>query len=270
MKTLGGVTRSGPVRTRFVVGLAGALGLGAAYVVFARTDVETPPIRPPAATDPLNPAIFIPGGTLSRRRDPAPDTVRRGPRSTANEGLGGVRVGPFWMQQHEVTNEEYRRFDPSHNVAPAEGRHPVVNVTFEEALEYAISIGGRLPTEAEWEFAARGPEGRRYPWGDEPPTCERAYFRGCGPRGGVPVMGYPAGKTPEGLYDLAGNVWEWVTPGWFETGRTPINDEVRRMRGGSFDDEAFFLRASNRSNGFRAGHRYFSAGFRVVWPAARQ
>jgi formylglycine-generating enzyme required for sulfatase activity len=246
--------------------LLGAVGLAIGYVVLRDDPVAEPDVRPPGANDPLNPAVLIAAGRLSGRDDPAPDTVKRGPRSTLGEGLGNLTVGAFWMQQHEVTNQEYRRFDPGHNVAAGEELHPVVNVTFEQSLEYAISLGGRLPTEAEWEFAARGPEGRWYPWGDDSPTCDRAYFRGCGPRGGVPVMTYPDGATPEGIYDMAGNVWEWVTPDWFDTGRTPINDEVRRMRGGSFDDDPFFLRASNRSNGFRAGHRYFSVGFRVAWP----
>ena len=171
------------------------------------------------------------------------------------------------MQRHEVTNEEYAGFDPGHLYPSGEARHPVVNVTWEEAMAYAISIGGRLPDEAEWEFAARGPEGRTYPWGDEEPTCARARFLGCGERGTVEVMMHPAGATRDGVHDLAGNVWEWVMPTWFEPGRTPVNDESRRSRGGSFDDDAFFLRSLNRNNDFPAGYRYISTGFRVVWPA---
>ncbi|MDX1393553.1 MAG: SUMF1/EgtB/PvdO family nonheme iron enzyme [Gemmatimonadota bacterium] len=183
------------------------------------------------------------------------------------EGLGGARVAPFWIQQHEVTNEEYRRFVAEHAYPDSTARYPVTNVTWEQAMAYAVSVGGRLPTETEWEFAARGAEGRTYPWGEDEPTCERAHFQGCGERSPIEVMTRPAGATPEGIHDLAGNVWEWVMPTWFEPGRTPVNDEVRRMRGGSFDDEAFFLRATNRSNDFPAGFRYISDGFRVAWSA---
>jgi formylglycine-generating enzyme required for sulfatase activity len=225
--------------------------------------IRLPP--PPAADDPLNPAILIEGGPLPASQPHVESGS--GPLSTRDEGISGTAVDGFWMQVHEVTNEEFRRYDPQHRFPSEEGRHPVVNITWEVALEYAISIGGLLPTESQWEMAARGLEGRLYPWGDDEPTCELAYFAGCGPRGAVEVMTHPAGATPDGVHDLAGNVWEWVMPDWFEPGKTPANDESRRMRGGSFDDEAFFLRGTNRSNGFWSGHRYISSGFRVVWPA---
>jgi serine/threonine-protein kinase len=223
---------------------------------------------PAAAQDPANVGILIAGGTLPRRnRSPGQDTIRAGPYATYDEGLGPTAVASFWIQSHEVTNEEFRRYDADHRFPNGQERHPAVNVTWREAMNYAASLGGLLPTEAQWEFAARGTEGREYPWGSNPPTCRLAQYGDCRPEGTVEVMSRPDGATPEGVHDLAGNVWEWVMPIWFEPGKTPVNDESRRMRGGSFVDDAFFLRGSNRSNDFYEGYEYVTVGFRVVWSA---
>ena len=165
-----------------------------------------------------------------------------------------------------MTNEEYRRFDPGHEFAEGYERHPVVGVTWREAMDYAAFLGGFLPTETQWQVVARGKESRKYPWGDSEPTCERAQYRDCDPKGTIEVMARPAGATPEGIHELAGNVWEWVVPNWYDPGKYPVNDESRRMRGGSFDDDVFFLRASNRSKDFFQGFKYASVGFRVAWP----
>jgi formylglycine-generating enzyme required for sulfatase activity len=95
-------------------------------------------------------------------------------------------------------------------VLPGRGDYPVVFVTQEDAVAYAASVGKLLPTEAMWERAARGPEGRTYPWGEAPLSPERA---NCDFRygGTLPVGCLPAGATPEGIFDLAGNVKEWTT-----------------------------------------------------------
>lgn len=190
-----------------------------------------------------------------------------GPYHTGDEDpVRRLSVDGFWIQRHEVTNAEYRRFDPDHQFPAGAGRRPVVNVTWREAMAYARFVGGRLPTEPEWELAAEGPENRPYPWGQAPPSCQRAHYADCEPRRPVDVMSFPAGTTPEGIHDLAGNVWEWVMPVWFEPGLTPVNDEARRMRGGSFAEGPFFLRPSNRSNDFFAGFEDGAVGFRVAWP----
>lgn len=226
------------------------------------------PTLPPGIDDPLNRAVLIEGGTFMRGSDdPRGSDIPAGPQSGADEYPASPEtVGGFWIQEHEVTNEEYRRFDSSHEFPEGEERHPVVRITWEEAMAYARSIGGLLPTEEQWEFAARGTASRKYPWGDSDPTCEVAHFAECEPRGTIEVMTRHAGATPEGIHDLAGNVWEWVMPDWFDPRRTPVNDESRRLRGGSFQDGPFLLRASNRNKDFPAGFKTRSDGFRVVWP----
>jgi len=203
---------------------------------------------------------------MSGTDDIPADATEDGPRSIADEFPAHRRtVEGFWIQEHEVTHEEFQRHDASHSFPAGQERHPVGNVTWREAMAYAASLGGSLPTESQWEFAARGTESRKYPWGDSEPTCERAQFGECAPRGTLEAMERPAGATPEGIHDLAGNVWEWVMPNWFEPGRTPVNDESRRLRGGSFEDDAFFLRASNRNNDFFSGFNRVNIGFRVAW-----
>lgn len=222
---------------------------------------------PPRADDPANPPIFLEGGVFmrgTRERDRSVDP--RSPYSTLDEAWVRTAVSPFWIQQHEVTNAEYARFDSTHTYDSDRARHPVVDVTWEEARAYAEWLGGTLPTESQWEFAARGVDSRTYPWGEEKPTCERAQYADCAPRSTVRVMSRPAGATPDGIHDLAGNVWEWVVPDWFDPPRLPINQASRRLRGGSFTDEPFFLRAANRNNDFYAGFRTAAIGFRVAWP----
>ena len=120
-----------------------------------------PPPPSPQADTSLNARIHLDGGRfLLEDADP-------------------VTISSFTMQEHEVTNAEYRRFDPQHDVGAPEDC-PVASVDWYDAMAYAAWLGGTLPTEAQWEFAARGTEGRMYPWGDEAPTPERANFGATG------------------------------------------------------------------------------------------
>ncbi len=191
-----------------------------------------------------------------------------------------VTLSPFRIQEHEVTNEEYRRFDPEHDRDPKSGTDatvasrnlPVVDVSWSDAMAYAFWIGGTLPTEAQWEFAARGTDGRTYPWGEEEPTCARAQYVGCPGRLQPVKAGRELGKTPDGVYDLAGNVWEWCRD-WRELytdmARTdplgPDTGRVRRIRGGSFSLAKDYLRGAHRQSATPT-RSFDSGGFRVVWP----
>lgn len=207
-----------------------------------------------------------------------------GPSDNTAEGTARrVRVSPFYLQQHEVTNAEYRRFDPHHDPdAPAE--HPVTNVNWYDAMAYAAWLGGSLPTEAQWEFAARGPTRRLYPWGNESPSATRANYGrsrgGIGRRGTLPVGSFPEGATPEGIHDLAGNVWEWCRDGSSPSGAIEMSSDAvavdpvgrhtsgtRVLKGGSYYNDERYLAAAGR-NFLHPDERESVVGFRVAWPAA--
>jgi formylglycine-generating enzyme required for sulfatase activity len=133
-----------------------------------------------------------------------------------------VRVSAFLLDRTEVTVGSYRRcVQAGRCAAPRrpqdDDRLPVTWVSWRDAVRYCRFAGKRLPTEAEWERAARGDDGRTYPWGDQP-DCARANFGNYRDEGRCPhnpgrpeIVGQrPAGASPFGALDLAGNVWEWV------------------------------------------------------------
>ncbi len=136
-----------------------------------------------------------------------------------------VTLSAFWIDKHQVTNEQYRRFLDETGAFPAPPsfarddfvgpRQPVVSVSWEEANVYCRSVGKRLPTEAEWEKAARGTDGRKYPWGEDEPTPEHANYdrrEGMSP---VDVDAFADMASPYGCVQMTGNTFEWVAD-WFD------------------------------------------------------
>jgi serine/threonine-protein kinase len=146
-------------------------------------------------------------------------------------------------------------------VDPAKAHHPITCVDQAQAMAYCSFVSKRLPTEAEWEFAARGPDERDYPWGNDVASCERANVarnpgQGCGrPKGTQEVGMLTAGASPFGALDLAGNAWEWVADGWdpnaYSKGaqtdpRVAASGDKAVLRGGSWDFAASTAKATFR------------------------
>jgi formylglycine-generating enzyme len=177
------------------------------------------------------PMILVPAG-------PFPMGVPAGDRDGGRDEYPRhqVDLDAFYIDKHEVTNGRYRQFVkatghriPQHpknqartlwkgdQVSEAVAERPVVNVDWHDAAAYCAWAGKRLPTEAEWEKAANGTEDRRFPWGNVEPTAKHLNFnqQWIGEKTLMPVGSYEAGKSPYGVYDMAGNVWEWVAD-WYD------------------------------------------------------
>jgi len=206
--------------------------------------------------------VTIPGGSFMMG---AKDCSRAQP-------VHRVKVKTFEIAKTEVTVQQYKAcVDAGACTAPGMGafcnsgkagreNHPVNCVTWDQAKVFAQWVGGRLPTEAEWEYAARSAgKNWKYPWGNEDASCERAnipaFPLGC-VGGTAPVCSKPAGNTEQGLCDMAGNVWEWVQDVFHETYKGAPADgsawesptgPFRANRGGSCcDDVTGFERAEAR------------------------
>jgi len=161
-----------------------------------------------------------------------------------------VPIDAFYIDKFEVTNEEFKAVFPSHRFSKGEERFPVVGVSFHRAAEYAQKTGKRLPTEAEWEKAARGTDGREYPWGmDFDPS--RCNFSETGVGEAARAGTYRAGASPYGCMDMAGNAYEW-TSDWYQAypGNADVTKDYgqifRVLRGGSFLSDRFMVRCARR------------------------
>ena len=200
-----------------------------------------------------------------------------------------VNLPDFYIDQSEVTNEMYARClqaggcvqldsiasktHPIYYGGPAYARFPVVNVTWEQANDYCKWAGRRLPTEAEWEKAARGSDGPLYPWG-RALDCSKANYGSCKPDL-VQVGSYPLGASPSGALDMTGNAWEWVAD-WFDTDyyqsspadspAGPAEGQYRGLRGGAVGDNRL-PRASLRYRWKPTTYDQF-IGFRCALSAA--
>ena len=176
-----------------------------------------------------------------------------------------LELNAYFIDCCEVTNAQYAVFNPSHDYPPGMEHFPVVNVTWEEAKAYAEWIGKRLPTEAEWEKAARGADDRTFPWGDEFDSS-RCNTVESGNNALTTVKHYPDGISPFGVYDMVGNVLEWTADRyeaypWSHYEHADFDEDFIVLRGGSWIHPAdkanccsrLYAPAENRSNfiGFR-------------------
>ena len=211
--------------------------------------------------------VTIPAGTFIRGSAPGEGRLDEQPRSK-------IFVDAFAIDKYEVSNARYLSFvqetlhKPPFNVygegplSSEEGIDdlPIVQVTWHDAVDYCFWAGKRLPTEAEWEKAARGTDHRRYPWGDEPPNTKRARFNGEWQDKNtlLPVKRLPEGQSSSGVYQLAGNAREW-TQDWYNAeyystapDKNPAGPEtgiLKVIRGGSWRSFDSDLRVASRGKG---------------------
>ena len=202
--------------------------------------------------------VYVPAGTFTMG-------------SNANDANVGddelpqhdVTLDGFWIDQHEVTNDQYVRCVNDGNCdtsryaddATFNGTdYPVVGVSWNDAVDYCNWAGSRLPTEAEWEYAARGKDGRLFPWDNDGVSCSLANYGGC--IGMTTVVGrYSKGVSWVNAFDMAGNVWEWVQD-WYdenyyensprENPPGPETGTIKVLRGGSWSNLEQYVRAANR------------------------
>lgn len=223
----------------------------------------------------LVPAGFFFMGSRKEKKDERPHRL--------------VYLDSYYVDETPVTRGQYARFMSKTGLKAPPGfsrqgtgweRHPVTSVTWDEACAYAKWALRRLPTEAEWEKAARGIDGRRWPWGDDAPEdgdSERAHF-GKAQASAVPVGSHPAGVSPFGALDMAGNVWEWCADLYDQyyyprsQPRNPLctdgDERYRVLRGGAATYSAFTMRAAYR--GWNLPHMRSGAyGFRCAVDAGR-
>jgi formylglycine-generating enzyme required for sulfatase activity len=190
-----------------------------------------------------------------------------------------VHLDAFWIDRTEITNSMYAACVESGACQPLVSPRididdhpdfPVQGVAWPEAAAYCQWVGRRLPTEAEWEKAARGSDGRLYPWGNEPPDETRANF-GKQSSDVVDVGSYAEGASPYGALDMAGNVYEWVADWYGETyyAESPVQNPpgpertlVKVVRGGAWNGSLDTLRSANRFWAFPGRNDY--DGFRCA------
>jgi formylglycine-generating enzyme required for sulfatase activity len=248
--------------------------------------------RAPAAADSQNGGdmVRIPASAFLMGSNDGPDDERPQHR---------VDVAEFFIDRNQVTNTQFARFlaakgskardgqvwydvddndarihwrDGKWTADPGHEDHPVVEASWYGALAYCNWLGKRLPTEAEWEKAARGTDGRKYPWGNDTPDRTRAHFA-AGWNDFRPVGSFPKGASDYGVLDLAGNGWEWVSSAYLpypydpKDGREdPNRVQIRGTRGGGQDSSPNELTTTQRgrqvSRNPRGGHH--NIGFRCA------
>ncbi len=274
-------------RIMILIGILGVVILAAC----AATSTYTPSSTSPTLTGSVFLArnsdgaetVLIPSGSYTMGAADS-DTAAL----TDEKPLHAVTLSAFYIYKQEVTNSMYGncvaagacpavtdlRTDLTDYASGAEfADYPVVGVDWNMADAYCTWVGGRLPTEAEWEAAARGMEGRLYPWGSDPATCDIAGMQGCSVKQQPFQDGsFARGDTPLKLRDMGGNVWEWVndwfSPTFYSESPSvnpvgPWTADTKVVRGGGWDSPAGDLRSTARLS----GDPYLSfkdVGFRCV------
>ena len=197
--------------------------------------------------------------------------------------LHKVYLDAYWIDQKEATNAQYQlcvmegicgnSHETEYFKDTTYNNHPVIYVSWVEAQIFCEWVGKRLPTESEWEKAARGNDGQRYPWGDRKPNPNLLNFNDT-KNGTTEVGRYPQGVSLYGALDMAGNVWEWTSdwydPIYYKNSPTrnpqgPLNGTRRVLRGGSwFSLTELIVRSSFRKASL-PDTRNYSTGFRYVF-----
>jgi serine/threonine-protein kinase len=257
------------------------------------TVTEPASTKLPTATDTPVPSTFTPapdvGSTLVSEKDgmtlmyvPEGKFLMGSDDSDSDElPLHSVGLDAFWIDRTEVITDMYmlcvqagackKPNDVSHYVNPKYYNHPVVYVTWEDAAAYCSWAGRRLPTEAEWEKAARGTNGSIYPWGDQSPDKTLLNFNN-NIKNTTRAGKYPDGASVYGALDMAGNAWEWVNDWYGEIyyrrapSSNPLGPETgtsRVLRGGMWASDGYFVHSSDRA---KAGATFanFYIGFRCA------
>ena len=201
--------------------------------------------------------------------------------SKAEHPQHAVFLSSFYLQEHPVTNEEYRQFKPAHGISQGHEKHPAVEVSWNEARRYAEWLGGGLPTEARWEFAARAGSTSRWSSGDDEADLGEYAWYGE-PDGGLHPVALKK-PNPWQLYDMHGNVWEWVQD-WYnskeyqrandlgpgeavENPKGPPRGRTRVQRGGDWYFDADNARSAYRDS-YDPDEGLDNVGFRVAFDAA--
>ncbi len=202
-----------------------------------------------------------------------------------------VYLDGYWIAKYEVAFDQYDRYCAAtgekkvHDRGWGRSKRPVINIPWRSARQYCEWLSREtgliftLPTEAQWEKAARGMDARMYPWGDAEPDKINANYRNDadGNKYTAPVGSYPTGESSYGILDLAGNVWEWCRD-WYEEDYYaasptrnpggPLRGSFRVVRGGSWNDGKRYIRALHRAGSSPSSHDPYT-GFRVALESTR-
>lgn len=282
-----GTPGGGKNRVMIAAGVLVALVLGVGLLVWALSGGSTTNLSgsntsqlATQGSGPVAPAgmVYVSGGTFTMGRNDG-DLYER-PAHT-------VVVKPFFIDTYEVTLEDYAKFMRATGHAPppelrasptlepvmqADWKKPVTGVTWNDAQAYASWAGKRLPTEEEWEFAARGTDGRLYPWGGK---WQQGSANANSATRSKTVVGEFKGTSPFGLYDMVGNVWEWTAtdlsayPGGSLSPDLPPGD-LKVIRGGSYESTKDFATTTYRTGWPKTGAKtYDQTGFRCVKDAPK-